>query len=905
MHNTNSNGNHSDEYDIQYDDSDDDMPQPNNKPWSPFGIKQSKSHQHAVKLAEDSNSGSNKGRPRGGSDTEIIAPSPSSPYHPNNNATFAMYKPIKQAKPITRPQAKTIVNNHPNNIQRDYRKKVSTKAQSNAQFMSPPRNPYGKRKFPQKIVPSKGSNLDPNQQFPAPPTNGKHLNNYNNEHKVSKSQNKKLSFDLQQILLPGQDSKENIHDDDSEEDIPLSQPTMNDGNSYKIQNIPKISPNISKIDSNNRKKMRRNSDTIVWTSTTVSVIEDSTFMDVMNNPPDKRMHHYRSRIRNAQQLEKNLKEATNVTPISASNTGGTPDSMTNNVFSDRDEMSYRKHNLSLVDETTTTKINMVNSNVDIINEYEYRKRRSSAPETPTNTNSKSTPGIPDMDDNIMQSFPKELPRTSQFINMRQKLKAPKNVSQIHHNNKKLIDKLLGFKGHTWNFDNEYVYVYLEQCKNVCYERIVPPLIDIMYPTMISSLALPASVKTTSYRATIKYNLSSFISVEEKIAKYSPIMNGLSNKEERVFFLEFTFTIKTTIRMAIEEITHKIKQNHVKFSRYISKLYNNCFVLKVCGREEYIKVNDKNNKIISLNHIRNCIRKNEVQNLELVLLYDDSLNDLNDIAMRKTLRNSYNNYYYNSEQEQEQKHQHDSYLEYENLGFNCVMNTLYNTINKPMRELHNNLHQLHKDVENELLWLQKKIGSVYENTGDQTTVAYTPHTREHAYSTFKSELNEFEWDEVTKDAILLPEFEHPVEFRIDSLTNIMLCPRFRMKNNEYFVYVLRIELMFGIHVFEQCSWDITIPKNKISNNIEMPKKYCTFSTDDNALNYASLPREAVWCFTLYGIKKDQYIAKQNEQSRKKEAKKKKKNEAKILRAFIKKQATVKSLGGLGGDGSKSI
>eukprot|EP01083_Nonionella_stella_P272098 922435_1 len=35
------------------------------------------------------------------------------------------------------------------------------------------------------------------------------------------------------------------------------------------------------------------------------------------------------------------------------------------------------------------------------------------------------------------------------------------------------------------------------------------------------------------------------------------------------------------------------------------------------------------------------------------------------------------------------------------------------------------------------------------------------------------------------------------------------------------------------------------------------------------------------------------------------KKKKKNEAKILRAFIKKQATVKSLGGLGGDGSKSI
>ncbi len=147
----------------------------------------------------------------------------------------------------------------------------------------------------------------------------------------------------------------------------------------------------------------------------------------------------------------------------------------------------------------------------------------------------------------------------------------KNVSQIHNNNKKLIDKLLGFKGHTWNFDNEYVHVYIEQFKNVCYERLVPSLIDILYPTMISSLALPASVKTTNYKATVKYNLSNFMSCEQEIAKYSPVLKGLENKkDERVYFVEFKFTMQTTIRMAIEEITHRIKQNHVKYCRYISK-----------------------------------------------------------------------------------------------------------------------------------------------------------------------------------------------------------------------------------------------------------------------------------------------------------------------------------------------
>eukprot|EP01083_Nonionella_stella_P217719 781465_1 len=168
-----------------------------------------------------------------------------------------------------------------------------THAKSTASAMPPPRNPYANRKYPQKIIPSKGSSFDPNQQiiqpFPAPFVPPPPTTTWKNGgHKISKSQmtpNKKPNFDLQSILLPGQDSKENMYDDDCDEDIPL--PNTNINTNSSIQNVPKISANMS-IDTNNRKKVRRNRDSIVWTPTTASVIEDSTFMDVMNNPPDKR-----------------------------------------------------------------------------------------------------------------------------------------------------------------------------------------------------------------------------------------------------------------------------------------------------------------------------------------------------------------------------------------------------------------------------------------------------------------------------------------------------------------------------------------------------------------------------------------------------------------------------------------
>merc|ERR1712129_151105 len=95
----------------------------------------------------------------------------------------------------------------------------------------------------------------------------------------------------------------------------------------------------------------------------------------------------------------------------------------------------------------------------------------------------------------------------------------------------------------------------------------------------------------------------------------------------------------------------------------------------------------------------------------------------------------------------------------------------------------------------------------------------------------------EWDTISNDAVRLSEFEHSVIYRIKSLKNMGICPRIRAEN-EYHIYVLRIELMFGAEVFDECSRDILIPLNKMSNDIQMPKEVF----GENDFYYSSLPRE---------------------------------------------------------------
>merc|ERR1712039_439664 len=170
-------------------------------------------------------------------------------------------------------------------------------------------------------------------------------------------------------------------------------------------------------------------------------------------------------------------------------------------------------------------------------------------------------------------------------------------------------------------------------------------------------------------------------------------------------------------------------------------------------------------------------------------------------MRNLLRASYNSYY--DEQSAEMQMFNQMLLQNEQFGFNAITKTLHDNIGVSC------LPKLTRDVEQELNWLSKQVGSIEQNEAN-----YDPST------------SEIDWNRIKQDSVLLPEFHHPIEFGISSLSNIMLCDRFRMKNNKYFIYVLRVELMFGSHVFENCSFDIIIPKTKISNKISMP---FTFST----------------------------------------------------------------------------
>eukprot|EP01084_Bolivina_argentea_P175040 303150_1 len=82
-----------------------------------------------------------------------------------------------------------------------------------------------------------------------------------------------------------------------------------------------------------------------------------------------------------------------------------------------------------------------------------RKRRRSAPDTPTIWN-----------DNVMLTIESIQPPPAQIshhrrnkpltIKIKKKPLPPVNISVLHKHNKDLIDKLLGFKAHLWDFDNE-------------------------------------------------------------------------------------------------------------------------------------------------------------------------------------------------------------------------------------------------------------------------------------------------------------------------------------------------------------------------------------------------------------------------------------------------------------------
>merc|ERR1712024_183303 len=97
-------------------------------------------------------------------------------------------------------------------------------------------------------------------------------------------------------------------------------------------------------------------------------------------------------------------------------------------------------------------------------------------------------------------------------------------------------------------------------------------------------------------------------------------------------------------------------------------------------------------------------------------------------------------YYNHNDD-EKDNDNDKYLEFERMGYNVITNTLKDTIGGNVDKLSNNLERLNYDIEQELLWLSKKIGSVFS---DQPNM-----NNNYIDNTFKSEIT-FKWEDVDKD-----------------------------------------------------------------------------------------------------------------------------------------------------------
>lgn len=251
----------------------------------------------------------------------------------------------------------------------------------------------------------------------------------------------------------------------------------------------------------------------------------------------------------------------------------------------------------------------------------------------------------------------------------------------------MVECLLNFSTHVWNFDQDIVNVFRAQCATSKHEKFMPKLPDIMYPTVISSLALPAATQSSFFSVRCKFDLEKFRLAsanlsndeeEEKAgtpvtnanhishAKSNSILQNWRQLKTRTLsalvlvhqessdhtsniidadFVSFQFGYETTTQQVIKDVWHKV-QRRLEVCFHNLQLCN--FVLKTCGREEYLKFND-NSKIVQSNFVRNCLRNMEVENkLEFVLLYISDLNAYNDEDMRLTAAEYYRKNSYSEE-----------------------------------------------------------------------------------------------------------------------------------------------------------------------------------------------------------------------------------------------------------------
>jgi len=111
--------------------------------------------------------------------------------------------------------------------------------------------------------------------------------------------------------------------------------------------------------------------------------------------------------------------------------------------------------------------------------------------------------------------------------------------------------------------------------------------------------------------------------------------------------------------------------------------------------------------------------------------------------------------------------------------------------------------------------------------------------------------EVDWEQITQSSVIIEEFEQPIELKLVTMKNITLAPRY---DKSFRFLIIRVELMFGKLRFPEASWDVKLVASDAGNFTIFPDNQ-SLTTLEQELYYNSLPREAVWCFTVYGIKEN--------------------------------------------------
>eukprot|EP01084_Bolivina_argentea_P079481 144172_1 len=257
-------------------------------------------------------------------------------------------------------------------------------------------------------------------------------------------------------------------------------------------------------------------------------------------------------------------------------------------------------------------------------------------------------------------------------------------------NIEVSEKILNMKYNDWNFDHDITNVYRAQCATLKYEQFIPKLTQIIYPTVLSSLSLPINIMSHTYKIYCKYNITKLKFAaklkqdEEQDEKADTFSNTPGNnipaskdntfwnndasvstfdlnqfksysnekfhnsilfhhsncitdnhqihsiENDDIGMIEIEFTHNTTTQELIKECFNKMCKNVSHETNIQFQLLDiECFVLKTCGREEYLNYND-NTKIVSSKYIRNCLRNDTILNsLEFVLFYVYDLNTYNE------------------------------------------------------------------------------------------------------------------------------------------------------------------------------------------------------------------------------------------------------------------------------------